>query len=47
MRNAFRLLNAEGETFDEVVTTIVKEQQSDYLFAYRMTMGRGWFGWTG
>ena len=45
--NAFRLLNAEGETFDEVVTTIVKEQQSDYLFAYRMTMGRGWFGWAG
>lgn len=45
--NAFRLLNAEGETFDEVVTTIVKEQQWEYLFAYRMTMERGWFGWTG
>jgi hypothetical protein len=45
--NSFRLLNAQGETFEEVVEEILREQQSEYLFAYRLTMGRGWFGWSG
>ena len=45
--NSFRLLNAQGETFEEVVEEILREQRSEYLFAYRLTMGRGWFGWSG
>jgi hypothetical protein len=45
--NAGRLLNAQGETFEEIVDGILEDDPSEYLFAYRMTMGRGWFGWTG
>lgn len=45
--NAGRFLNAQGDDFGELVDSILAEQQSEYLFAYRMTMGPGWFGWTG
>lgn len=41
------LLTAEGETFGPTVDTILAESPSEYLFAYRMTMGPGWFGWDG
>ena len=43
----FELLAADGPTFEQTIETIVAENQSEYLFAYRMTMGRGWFGWDG
>ncbi len=43
----FDLLNAPGPTFEETISRIESENQSEYLFAYRMTMGRGWFGWDG
>ena len=43
----FELLAADGPTFERTVEKIVAENQSEYLFAYRMTMGRGWFGWDG
>jgi len=41
------LLNADGETFGPTVEAIVEGSPSEYLFAYRMTMGPGWFGWNG
>ena len=43
----FELLAADGPTFGPTVERIVAEHSSEYLFAYRMTMGRGWFGWDG
>ena len=43
----FELLAADGPTFERTIERIVEENQSEYLFAYRMTMGRGWFGWDG
>jgi hypothetical protein len=43
----FDLLNAPGPTFEETIARIESEDRSEYLFAYRMTMGRGWFGWDG
>ena len=43
----FDLLRAEGETFESVVEEILESSPSRYLFAYRFTMGPGWFGWTG
>jgi hypothetical protein len=43
----FELLNAPGPTFEDTVARIESENQSEYLFAYRMTTGRGWFGWEG
>jgi hypothetical protein len=43
----FELLSAEGETFEPTVSAIEANHPSEYLFAYRMTMGAGWFGWTG
>ena len=43
----FDLLRAEGDTFESVVEEILETSQSRYLFAYRFTMGPGWFGWTG
>ena len=41
------LLNADGETFGPTVEAIIEGSPSEYLFAYRMTMGPGWFGWNG
>ena len=41
------LLTAEGDTFGATVDRIVEGSPSEYLFAYRMTMGPGWFGWNG
>ena len=41
------LLNAQGETFDETIEKILAESPNSYMFAYRFTMGAGWFGWTG
>jgi len=43
----FDLLYASGPDFGETIERIVSEQQSEYLLAYRMTMGPGWFGWSG
>lgn len=43
----FELLAADGPTFGPTIDRIVAEHESEYLFAYRMTMGRGWFGWDG
>jgi hypothetical protein len=43
----FDLLQAEGETFESVVEEILASSPSRYLFAYRFTMGPGWFGWPG
>lgn len=43
----FELLDASGNTFEETVEDILARSPSEYLFAYRMTMGPGWFGWTG
>lgn len=43
----FELLVADGPTFEPTTERIISENQSEYLFAYRMTMGRGWFGWGG
>lgn len=45
--NAERFLNAQGDDFSEVVAWILAEQQSENLFAYRLTMGSEWFSWTG
>lgn len=41
------LLEASGDTFEATVEAILTESPNEYLFAYRMTMGPGWFGWTG
>lgn len=41
------LLNAEGESFAEIIDQLEAQHPSEYLFAYRMTMGPGWFGWDG
>ena len=41
------LLNAEGDSFAEIVDRLEARHPSEYLFAYRMTMGPGWFGWDG
>jgi len=43
----FDLLSAEGPTFEATVERILEESERDYLFAQRMTMGPGWFGWVG
>ena len=43
----FDLLEASGPTFAETVDRITSEHEREYLFAHRMTMGRGWFGWDG
>jgi hypothetical protein len=43
----FELLGAPGPDFGPTIDRIVAESQSEYLFAYRMTMGAGWFGWSG
>jgi hypothetical protein len=43
----FELLGASGDTFEDTVEDILARSPSEYLFAYRMTMGPGWFGWTG
>ncbi len=44
--HAATILNAEGDTYEEIVERILAEDQSNYLFAYPFTMGQGWFGWT-
>ena len=44
-RDAF--LNAEGTTFDDIIARTLADNPSEYLFAYRMQMGIGWFGWDG
>jgi hypothetical protein len=41
------LLEASGDTFEATVEAILAESPNEYLFAYRMTMGPGWFGWAG
>ncbi len=43
----FDLLRAGGETFEATLDNILSESSSEYFFAYRFTMGPGWFGWTG
>jgi hypothetical protein len=43
----FTLLGAEGETFEPTIERILAESPSEYLFAYRFTLGPGWFGWSG
>jgi hypothetical protein len=45
--NAFLFLNAESGDFSDLVELVTVEQKSAYLFAYRLTMGAGWFGWSG
>lgn len=45
--NRFKLLAAEGENFGPTVAEIEASGSAEYLFAYRMTMGPGWFGWAG
>ncbi len=40
-------LNAQGTTFDDIVEQLLADNPSEYLFAYRMQMGLGWFGWDG
>lgn len=41
------LLFAPDGTFEPLVARIEDENRSEYLFAFRMTMGPGWAGWNG
>ena len=43
----FDLLGATDPTFEATIDRITSEHESEYLFAHRMTMGLGWFGWDG
>ena len=44
---AGEFVRAEGPTFEDVIAARLESRPSDYLFAYRFTMGPGWYGWSG
>ena len=40
-------LRTEDATFDGIIEQLLRDNPSEYTFAYRMQMGLGWFGWDG